>query len=176
MTRLLILSLILLSCKKDSSTNENIQETFMSAIIDGQNWRVSNFGDSYFGPNFDYSKNRFLINVGAKDQNPNSICNLISINFDFVPKPGRHYFNNIGSIQLDSGIIATYTHNIANVPFTKYSTSGFVDIEYFTKEIIKGKFNFTATGDITDTTITTITSGSFSAINSGGNNTGWTGP
>ena len=176
MTRLFILSLFLLSCKKDNSTNENIQETFMSATIDGQNWKVSNFGDSYFGPNFDYSKNRFLINVGAKDQNPNSICNLILINFDFVPKIGRHYFNNVGSLQLDSGIIATYTHNIANVPVTKYSTAGFVDIEYFTKDIIKGKFNFIAKGNNTDTTISNLTSGSFSAINVGGSNVSWPGP
>jgi hypothetical protein len=176
MKRTLLFILLVVGCKKNDSPDINSKGYFMSAIINGQPWKVTNFGQAYFGPQYNHSKNSFYINIGSDDQSPNTICRSIAIEFDFVPKMGKYYFNNIAPSQIDSGIIAEYTYNNVNHYSTKWSNGGYVEIESITKDDIKGSFNFTAKGDITDSTTTTITLGSFYVVNVGGGDMPWPGP
>ena len=149
----------------------------MRAMIDDRGWTaVSDMGRAGFRVDYEPLKQRFSLRVSGANQSPTSICNYIMIGFDFVPKPGRYYFNNNGSWQQDSGIIAIFNYNNLNVPSTKWSTGGYVDVESVSKERILGKFNFTATGDAIDTSTTKITSGYFHAYYSGFSGMRWPGP
>ena len=176
MIRILLLVLFIAGCKREATSDKYPNKYFMSASINGSLWKVSNPGQAYFGAHYDNNKQRYFINIGSEDQNPNSICRSIAISFDFVPKVGRYYFNNIGSAQADSGIMASYSYKKINIISSKWSTGGYVDIEEIRRENIKGKFSFTAKGDSTDSTTISITSGSFFVINVGGNGPPWPGP
>lgn len=95
----------------------------MLGKIDGKPWKVSGVGAARFSAQYVHEKDRFAINVhgDAKDLNP--VATNISFQFDFVPKPGRYFFNNQGSLNLDSGIIAIYSHYNSHPVKVKWSES-----------------------------------------------------
>ncbi len=173
---LFLICLFFMACEKEPIEPNNSTAYFMSTKINEQNWSVTNFGDAYFTTGYDYVQKKHTLNIRAVNQDLSSLCNQLGISFDFVPKIGRYYFNNIADTNIDSGIIATFTYYAINHSSTKWSNSGYVDIEYNSKDNIKGKFNFTAKGDSSDPSITAITSGSFSVINVGGSGEPWPGP
>lgn len=149
----------------------------MSAVINGHVWNITNFGDSYFGADLlPYINNSFNIYIGGTNLIQNKICSRLAISFGFVPKIGRYYFNNKGSILSGSGIAASYTYDNVYTSITKWSTGGFVDIDTITKKTIKGRFNFTAKGEMIDTATSTIQLGSFFAVFTGGSGGIWPGP
>ncbi len=174
--RCLLLILLLSGCEKNNTPKPNSSDYFFEATINNHPWKATGPSSSYFGTSYIYEKNRFILSIGGTDTTLNSACQYMSIGFDFVPKPGRYYFNNDGSDQLDSGIIALYVYTDINHSSDKWSTGGYVDINTLTKDNIKGSFNFTARGDVSDSSLSTITSGSFSAIYTGGNGMTWPGP
>lgn len=170
----LLVVLIAAGCKKNVSQGAGNNQYYLGAIIDGKPWEV--FGQAGFSADYFYDKSRFRITIGAGDQDTATIPTSIEINFDFVPKPGTYYFNNTGSVELDSGTIAIYTYHYINIDRYKWSTGGYVKIDSFTKDVIKGTFSFTAQGDITDTTTSYINNGQFYVGYSGGSGAVWTGP
>lgn len=173
---ILFLSFLLISCENNNDESSIPHPYFMSSKIDGKDWKVTKYGDIYFSTSYDYSKNRFKLSLAGADHDLNSICYLMSIGFDFVPSVGRYYFNNLGDTGVESGIIAVYTYYDINHSVTKWSTGGYVDIESITRKNISGKFNFTAKGDANNPSTTTISSGSFNAVYSGGGDKEWPGP
>ncbi len=172
----LFLSLFLISCEKDNQENSISNSYFISSKIDGKDWKVTKYGDVYFSTSYDFSKNRFKLSLAGSNQDLNSICNLLSIQFDFVPNIGRYYFNNIGDTGVESGITAVYTYYDINHSVNKWSSGGYVEIESITKKNISGTFNFTAKGDANNPSTTSITSGSFNALYTGGGDKIWPGP
>ena len=78
--------------------------------------------------------------------------------------------------QLDSGIIAIYSYYNINRVSSKWSNSGYIDIEYISIEEARGSFSFTAIGDATNPEMTTITGGTFKVIYGGSSGAIWPGP
>ena len=147
----------------------------MSAINEGRHWEVGN-NDVGFVTDYDYVKKRFLLLVAGSDPTPNVQYRIISIDFDFVPRKGRYFFNNTGDLQKDSGVIAVLTYKHGPEYSYKWSLDGYVDVDTLTAQYIKGSFAVKFKGDATDTAITTLTNGSFVAPYSGSSGLPWPGP
>ena len=174
MRRVLLLGLIFISCHKDETPVK--KEYFLSAIIDGLWWERSANNDVGFATDYDNIKKRFRLNIVASDPTPNVKYRIITIGFDFVPKKGHYVFNNTGSLQNDSGIIAIITYRFGPDYSYKWTVDGYVDVDTLTKEYVKGKFAARFRGDATDTSITTLTNGLFVAPYSGSSGLPWPGP
>ena len=146
----------------------------MSAEVNGTAWKASQPGDAYFMAYIE-GRPRWEILIVGVHKDIDTVANVIDISFDFLPKPGRYYFNNKLDISIDSGVSAFYTYYDINHSSTKWSTGGFVDVDSVSKEEITGSFNFTAKGDITDSTTSSVKNGKFDVSFAGGN-IEWTGP
>jgi hypothetical protein len=172
--KLLILVFIVVSCHKEDSPPK--KEYFMSGIIDGLWWEVNANNDVGFVTDYDYAKKRFSLLLAGSDPTPNVKYRIITFSFDFIPKKGHYPFNNIGSVQKDSGTIAVLTYKLGPDYSYKWSTDGYVDIDTLSKEYIKGKFAVNFKGGANDTTSTAVTRGSFVAPYSGSSGLPWPGP
>ncbi len=146
----------------------------MSAEVNGIPWKTTEPGKAYFMA-YKEGRPRWELLIGGSQTNTDTVANLITISFEFAPKPGRYFFNNQLYITLDSGISANYSHYKVYSSSNKWSTGGFVDIESISKDEITGSFNFTAKGDITDSTTSFIKNGKFDVLYAGGD-IEWTGP
>ena len=111
---LFLLCLFFMACEKDPIDTDNSTAYFMATKINDQNWSVTNFGDAYFTTGYDYVQKKHTLSIRAINQDLTSIGNQLGISFDFVPKTGRYYFNNIADTNVDSGIIATFTYYTIN--------------------------------------------------------------
>lgn len=171
-SRFFLLALPGFHCVKSGSVTND--KYYMQAEIDGKQWKVSGVGAARFSADYLQGKDRFAINVHAKDLNP--IATNISFQFDFVPKPGRYIFNNQGSSNLDSGITAVYSYYDTHPVKVKWSESGYIDLESITRSETIGSFSFTAKGDVTNPETTSITKGSFKVTYGGSSGQIWPGP
>lgn len=177
MKYLALLLILVLGCKKANNNDASIKQYYFTAETDGQLWHVNKVGEIGFGAIYSEFKKRFQISILANDQDTTTKTSFISISFDFLPKLGRYYFNNNGPQQLDSGIIATYNYRRNGLNTNKWSTSGYVDIDFFTRDEMKGTFWFTSKGDLNDPTLSTTQLGSFYVPYLGGSGSvQWTGP
>ena len=169
--------ILAIGCKEGGDDATQPKQYYFAAETDGEQWRVSTVGQRYFGARYDDVKRRFTISVAGYDQDTGTRTTGVIISFDFLPRLGRYYFNNTGSVQPDSGVIGTYLYRRNGAERAKWSTSGYVDIESFTRDEMKGSFLFASRGDATDSTVSVTQSGSFYVpYGGGGGSVQWTGP
>ena len=148
----------------------------MVTYIDHREWKVTGSNNCYFVADYNYNKKRFLISITRENADPGSFAKRINIGFDFVPKVGRYYFNNTGSIQKDSGTIGSYTYKGQYNDLIKWSSGGYVEITSISKDNIQGTFDFTVNGDAADTSTVALKEGSFKAAYGESIDSVWTGP
>ncbi len=177
---LLIATMVLISCDRDKPEESFPEWQYqMKAKIDNTWWEVSGINNVRFSTEFDYSDNRFRIHINGNNlfcDPPNDYGKKISFEFDFVPVPGRYYFNNEGSVNLNNGIIAIYTFWNVNHHASKWSSDGYIDIATIARNEITGTFSFKAVGDAQNSDTTVISDGIFNAIYGGGTGQLWPGP
>lgn len=182
MRQILLLSILFIGCKKNNPNQESTLPYFMSANIDGKPWNMRNVNNQFlnatFSTDYSFADSSWNIHISGDNQSQDTLCYGISISFYFLPKKGRYYFNNTLSQHAVKGISAMYIYYSKRLfGFApKYSIDGYVNIEEFTKDEMKGSFNFNARGHAQDSTVTSITKGAFFVYHGGGGGRPWPGP
>jgi len=176
---ILIATLALLSCLRFNSDQSIPQgHYFMKAGIDSTIWETEGWDKVNFSADFNFNDNSFTLGLEGSNlfnNPPDNYGRMITFYFGFVPVPGRYFFNNEGSLRLDSGISAAcrYWYNIHDA---KWSCEGYIDINTISIDSISGRFSFKAAGSANNADTTTITDGSFNALYVGSSGKVWRGP
>jgi len=157
------MALALVSCKKNNP-GPKLTGYFMSATINGQAWKVTQYGTAYFASYTNANMNMLSI-MGSDTTKNSSLCRFISISFYTKPTIGTYYFNNAGDVLSVGGTMVTFTYYRGPERIDKWSTGGHVDITSINGNEITGDFTCTVVGDANDTTTTTITNGKFDTVN-----------
>jgi Family of unknown function (DUF6252) len=172
----------LYGCVKDNSHVQTPSPYFIEAEFNDTKRVItenSAFNFARFSAELNHNDNRWSIHILSDNVEQDTVCRGIWITFDYVPKVGRHYFNNSPlSFLPKSGLIGIYSYynTIGNTWQTRYTKDGYVDVTEINRDEMKGTFTFNATTEsITDTAIVAVTKGSFYLHNYGGSDY-WPGP
>jgi hypothetical protein len=112
-----------------------------------------------------HADNSWRITLLGNNPDGDTSCVGIVITFDYVPKVGRHYFNNrpLSYLLADTGLLCDYSYVSPLYGFseTRYSMDGYVDVTSISRDNIQGSFMFHAVLATSDTTIVPVTDGLF---------------